>query len=85
MNENALPIRKRFPDQTQHIDHLLAQDPEFISLCEDHEACVNALQYWIKSKEPEAETRVDEYRVLILELEEEIVQALDALNPSWPD
>ncbi len=62
----------------------MAQDPEFTNICEDLADCVNALQFWTKSKEPEAETRVGEYRNLIQELEAEIVQALDAVNPSRP-
>jgi len=82
MSENGLHIRKRFPNKTERIDYLMAQDPEFTNLCEDLDAYVGALQHWIKSKEPEAETRVDEYRALIRELEEEIVQALDALKSS---
>jgi hypothetical protein len=74
-------IRERFPDKTHTIDLLVAQDPEFLTLCEDFDACVNALQYWAKSKEPEAEIRVNEYRNLIQELEEELVEAIIALEP----
>jgi len=59
----------------------MAEDPEFLDLCEDHDACVNALRYWAKSKEPEAEIRVAEYRTLVWELQEEISQALAALEP----
>jgi hypothetical protein len=82
MIDKASYIRKRFPDQKHRIDLLMAQDSEFTTICEDLADCVNALQYWTKSKKPEAETRVGEYRVLILELEKEIIQALDAVNPS---
>jgi hypothetical protein len=74
-------IRERFPDKTRAIDLLVAQDPEFLTLCEDFDACVDALQYWAESKQPEAETRVDEYRTLVRELQEEITQALAALEP----
>jgi hypothetical protein len=49
-------------------------------MCEDHDACVNALQYWAKSKAPEAKTRVNEYRALVRELQEEIAQALTRIN-----
>ena len=59
----------------------MAQDPEFRAICEDYDACINALRYWIKSKEPEAEIRVKEYRALVRELQEEITQALVALKP----
>lgn len=71
-------IRKEFPDQKHHIDDLLAKDPEFFSLCEDFDACVNALRYWMRSQEPEAKTRADEYRALVRELKEEIAQSLSA-------
>ena len=42
----------------------MAEDPEFLALCEDYDVCVNALRYWTKSKEPEAEIRVNEYRTI---------------------
>lgn len=72
-------IRKRFPDKKHSIDRLIAEDPDFLDLCEDYDACVDALRYWALSKEPESETRVNEYRTLIEELEEEITQVLLAV------
>ena len=63
----------------------MAEDPEFFALCEDYDTCVDALQYWINSKEPEAEIRVNEYRVIARELEEEVVEALIALKPRQLD
>ena len=80
MNDRELHIREKFPDQKHAIDLLAAQDSEFLALCEDHDACVDALRYWIRSEEPEAETRVDEYRNLVRELQEEIAQALAAME-----
>ena len=74
-------IPQRFRDQKHSIDLLVAKDPEFLDLCEDHEACVDALRYWAKSEKSEAETRVDEYRTLARELQEEIAQVLEALKP----
>ena len=85
MNDKARHIRELFPDKKHAIDLLTAEDPEFLTLCEDHDACVKALRYWAKSKEPEAETRVDEYRALVRELQEEIVQALIAVEPGRLD
>ncbi len=81
MNDKSYHIRERFADKKQSLDLLMAEDPEFLSLCEDYDACVNALRYWTESKEPEAKTRVNEYRVLVRELQEEIAQALAALKP----
>jgi len=56
----------------------MAEDPEFLALCEDYDICVNALQHWTKSRNPEAEIRVNEYRTLAKELEIEILQDLKA-------
>ncbi len=58
----------------------MAEDPEFLALCEDYDACVNALRYWSQSKKPEAKTRVSEYRALVRDLEEEIDQVLTRIN-----
>jgi len=78
-------IRERFPDKTQTIDLLVAKDPEFLTLCEDFDACVDALCYWAKSQAPDAENRVNEYLTLVRELQEEIIQALIALEPGRLD
>ena len=56
----------------------MAHDPEFHSMCEDYEDCVNALNYWTESNEPKAKSRVDEYQILIRELQEEIKLVLVA-------
>jgi len=74
-------IRERFPDKKHSIDLLMAEDPEFPTLCEDFDACIDALQYWAESEAPEAETRVNEYRTLVRELQEEIAQTLETLEP----
>jgi hypothetical protein len=81
----ARHIRERFPDKKHTIDLLMAKDPEFLTLCEDYDACVDALRYWAKSKQPEAETRVDEYHILVRELQQEITQALLAMEPRGLD
>ena len=69
-------IRKRFSDQKYSVDQLMTKDSEFLSLCDDYDACINALQYWTTSKEPEAESRIDEFRYIVRELEEEVIEAL---------
>ena len=58
----------------------MAEDSEFLAMCEDYDACVNALRYWTESKEPEAKTRVNEYLALVQDLEEEVTQALSRIN-----
>lgn len=80
MNEEIRHILKRLPEKKPKIESLLVKDPEFATLCEEFDACVYALNYWEQSKTPEAETRVNEYRFLVQELEEEIDQALEAFN-----
>jgi len=79
VNDKTRHIRERFPDKSHIIDLLMAEDSEFLTVCEDYDVCVYALRYWAKSKAPEAETRVNEYRTLIEELEEEITQVLVAV------
>ena len=81
MNDKARHIRERFSDKKHSIDLLMAKDPEFLTLCEDYDACVDALRYWARSEKPEADTRVKEYHALVRELQEEIAQALAALEP----
>ena len=81
MNDKARHIRDTFPNKKHTIDLLMAEDSEFLALCEDHDACVDALRYWTQSKESEADTRVNEYRDLIRELGEEILQALEDVEP----
>jgi crotonobetainyl-CoA:carnitine CoA-transferase CaiB-like acyl-CoA transferase len=85
MNDKPHYILEKFRENSQIIAHLMEEDGEFLALCEDYDACVNALRYWAKSKEPEAEARVHEYRSLVQELEEEISQALAALEPRGLD
>lgn len=76
MNDMMYHIRKRFPEKSETIDFLMVEDPEFRTMCEDYDDCVNACRYWSHSKEPDAETRINEYRTLIQELENEILEAL---------
>lgn len=76
MNDNTLHVLNRFAGEKAHLVLLMTQDSEFYSLCQDYEACVKALQYWSASNAPEAGTRLDEYRTLVSELEDEISNAL---------
>jgi hypothetical protein len=85
VHDKARHIRERFPDKNRSINLLITKDPEFLALCEDHDACVDALQYWAKSKAPETKTRVNEYRALVRELQEEIIQTLVTKKPRQLD
>jgi len=77
MNDKASNILEQFPEKSHTIALLMEEDTEFLALCEDYDACVKALRYWEQSNEHEAKTRVNEYRTLVRELEEEIRVALE--------
>ena len=76
MSDKPGHILEQFPEKSHTIAHLIQEDPEFLALCEDYDVCVEALRYWEQSTEPEGKTRVDEYRTLAQELEQEIIQLL---------
>ena len=85
MKDKPRYIRERFPGNNNIIEVLIAEDSEFRDLCKDHDACADALRFWIESSAPESETRVDEYRTLIRELQEEIAQIISAREPGRCD
>ena len=78
MKEKNRSILERFPEKIHTLTLLMGEDPEFLSVCEDYEACIEALRYWARSNEPEAATRINEYNTLVRELEEEITQVVAA-------
>jgi hypothetical protein len=81
MSNNSHYILERFPDQRDVLALLIATDPDFLALSEEYDACIQAKCYWARSAKPEAEARVHEYRILVEELEEEIVEVLAPLIP----
>jgi hypothetical protein len=86
MTDKGHHIKERFPDKVSDLSIRMAEDPSFLDLCEDYDVCVNALQYWSRSTEPEARDRVDEYRSLSREIENEIAQAIELHKPGMqPD
>ena len=80
MDDRMVHIQKRFPDKCDVIACLMVENPEFRTICDDYHDCVQVCEYWMRSKAPEAETRVNEYRNLIKELEKEIVDFLQLLR-----
>ena len=70
-------IREQLQGQKDSIDLLVAEDREFLAMCDDYDACIDALHYWASSEEPGAKARVGEYRNLIGALCEEITQILE--------
>jgi len=76
MKEKSHYILERFPEKIHTLKLIMAEDPEFLSVCEDYDACIEALRYWARSNKPEAATRINEYNTLVRELEEEIIQVV---------
>ena len=56
----------------------LAADPEFRRLCTDHHEALEALDRWEASTDPRRAARIDEFRRLVAELEQEILTELRA-------
>ena len=77
MSEKPRHVLEQFAEMKDSIQLLIKEDPEFLNLCEDYDTCVEALQHWEQAQEPEAKTRVNEYRALCKELEEEIRAELE--------
>jgi hypothetical protein len=63
---------------------LMFKNPAFKDLCDDDDACLQAMRYWGISMEPGARERVNEYRIIARELEEEITQELSILKSPKP-
>ena len=78
MNVKLDKVYERFPGKKHYIEHLTQEDPDFLSLCDDYVACVDALAYWNQSTSPEAGVRIEEYQTLVRELGLEIKQAVEA-------
>jgi len=80
MNNKSLHIHERFPEEFNAINRLMAENTNFLALCEDYEICINALRYWANSLESKAKTRFEEYETLARQLEEEIKQAFPEIS-----
>ena len=81
MNDKTLHILNRFSGRSGTLVLLMAENPDFCSLCQDYEDCVNALGHWTSSSAPDASARVKEYRNLVRDLEKEITDSLEAFEP----
>lgn len=77
IQQSLLTICDRFPDRVETIKALFNNDESFNTLCEDYRRCADALQHWKQSLDENAPMRVDEYEVLLQELEEEILQTVN--------
>ena len=80
MTKKNLHILDRFPEKSHLLTYHMAMDPDFYDLCQDYEVCVNALKYWTASKDPNAGVRLNEYYMLVTELEQDIINELEAFS-----
>lgn len=71
-------ILERFPERMEEIKALFKNNESFKTLCEDYRRCAEALQHWNQSLDEDAPLRRHEYRALLRELEEEILQNVNA-------
>jgi hypothetical protein len=65
-------IIERYPSQEMIIRRMFKEDESFQAFCDDYEACVNALDYWRESLDPVASSRIEEYVIILNELEQEL-------------
>jgi len=77
---NLRIILKRFPGQRETIERLSRESDSFRSICEDYLRCADARQYWEQSSSEDAAGRREEYALLLRELEEEILENLEAIT-----
>jgi hypothetical protein len=66
----------RFPQHELAFHRLWARDDRFREVCADYEAALAALRHWECLEAAPARAR--EYRTLVTELEEEIMEMVDA-------
>ena len=64
----------RFPERKETIKALFKNNESFRTLCEDYCRCADTLKYWNHSLDEDAPARMREYKILLRELEEEILQ-----------
>ena len=69
---------ERFPERMEPIKVLFKNNESFKTICEDYRQCADALQHWNQSLDEDASARVQEYEALLRELEEEILQNVNA-------
>ena len=74
---NLSTVLDRFPDHRETIAQLGKKDKLFRTLCNDYRKCKAALRHWSQSEKDGAEGRREEYEVLLMELEGEILRYLE--------
>lgn len=82
INSDIIAVIKRFPDRKDVLQKLYRKSEDFQTMCEDYHKCRQASDYWSQPdrNQPDKKTAVkhrEEYAVLLVELESEIIQTLD--------
>jgi hypothetical protein len=70
-------LAQRFPEHVWTMRQLHRRDAEFRALCEDYGETLRALEHWQRVGGP-SDKRVDEYRELAKELEDEVLRRVTA-------
>jgi len=71
----GLPIvLAKFPEHQEKIKRLFKRNETFQCLCDDYRQCFEALKYWDRSDSEKAPARREEYKTLLRDLAEEILQ-----------
>jgi hypothetical protein len=68
-------VVERFPTCQQQIERLSREDADFREMCQDYDLAAQTLARWSRSL-PKTEARIQEYQLLLQELEAEIYEAL---------
>ena len=74
-------VRKLFPDRSEEVSRLALRSEAFRTICEDYGMAVEALELLQVRNLPQDVDKVQEYRVLIQDLEKELQYALLAEQP----
>ena len=69
-------VSERFPRVREHATYLFGRDETFRDLCEDYEDCARTLAR-LESAEPASRAIFNEYSVLLLRLERELLRYLE--------
>jgi hypothetical protein len=72
-------LARRFPQHASTIPRLQARDPNFRSICEDYGLALRALEHW-QMTASSSPRKVEEYRLIVKELEAEALTALEAFE-----
>ena len=70
-------LLRRFPNHKGALRQMYRTSESFQSICHNYQKCSEALDYWAKSSRSEAPDRHREYKMLLEELELEIINSLD--------